>query len=393
MTAMMQRVRVGLRRVRGRAAENGYDVEISAGALARLGETARRSASDSSLPARRALVVSNRRVFNLYGAQAVKSLRAAGFATAEFLIGDGERYKTLRTAESALRFLSVNDFERGDFVVALGGGVIGDLAGFVAAVYLRGVPFIQVPTTLLAQIDASIGGKTGVNTSAGKNVIGAFHQPRAVLIDTLTLRTLPRREMVAGWCEAIKHGAIGDVRLFEQTRAFIAENRKLDDSNNAQLARLISAHCRFKAHIVAGDEREATVRTDIQSRRILNFGHTVGHALEQVTSFRRFRHGEAVGLGMLVACEISIRTGRLGVVESERLRAAIRATGRFPQTDDLNLNEIMSQMRRDKKSSGGHIQWVLLERLGRARIVSDQSITPTIVRASLRAILSQTRNT
>ena len=383
MTQKIKIERVRVRLDRGR----GYDVLIGAGALARLGETIHRATSPT---AHRVLIISNRRVFDLYGAQAIKSLRTSGLRVVHFLIGDGERYKTLRTAERAFAYLSANDFERGDCVVALGGGVVGDLAGFVAAVFMRGIQFVQVPTTLLAQIDASIGGKTAVNTSAGKNLVGAFHQPRAVLIDTDTLRTLPAREASAGWCEAIKHGAVGDARLFERTHRFVAENPRLSDEHNAEIARLIKDHCSFKAGIVAGDERERLAHTGARSRRILNFGHTVAHALEQITGFRRFRHGEAVGLGMLVAGEISVHTGRLNMLESERLRAAIRAVGRrFPRADDLDIREIMDAIGKDKKSRDGHVQWVLLDRIGQARVIYDQSITPEIVRSSLRAALTR----
>src|SRR5215211_4919351 len=196
----------------------GYRVEIGAGALARLGEVAR-----ASLPkeARKAALISNARVFGLYGERAVASLRATGFEVSHWLMGEGERFKTIGTAERVLRFLSEAGLERSDAVVALGGGVVGDVAGFAAALYLRGVPFVQAPTTLLAQIDSSVGGKTGVNTRAGKNLVGAFHQPSAVVVDTETLRTLPRRELTAGWCEAVKQGAAGDRRLFERTRKFL----------------------------------------------------------------------------------------------------------------------------------------------------------------------------
>ncbi|HYY43233.1 MAG TPA: 3-dehydroquinate synthase family protein [Pyrinomonadaceae bacterium] len=200
----------------------GYDVEIGAGALSRLGAVAR-----ARLPkeARKVALVSNRRVFALYGERAVASLRAVGFEVAHWLMGEGERFKTFRTAERALGFLSDFGLERSDCVVALGGGVVGDLAGFAAALHLRGVAFIQAPTTLLAQIDSSVGGKTGVNTSAGKNLVGAFHQPAAVVVDTETLGTLPPRELTAGWCEAVKQGAVGDRRLFERTKRFLTGRR------------------------------------------------------------------------------------------------------------------------------------------------------------------------
>src|SRR5690349_7737157 len=231
---------------------------------------------------------------------------------------DGEQYKSLRSFEQALTFLGQSGIERSDAVVALGGGVVGDLAGFAAATYLRGLAFIQVPTTLLAQIDASVGGKTAVNMPSGKNTVGSFHQPRLVVIDTGTLKTLPERELTAGWCEAVKHGAVGDRKLFDRTVRLLgthASGVQHSGGVRTQLAATIAAHCRFKASIVAGDEREAVDRDDSRSRRILNFGHTTAHALEAITGYRRFRHGEAVGYGMLVAGEISKNLGMLAPQE------------------------------------------------------------------------------
>src|SRR5439155_13101588 len=194
-------------------------------------------------------------------------------------------------------------------------GVVGDLAGFAAATYLRGIAFVQVPTTLLAQIDASVGGKTGVNLPAGKNLVGAFHQPHLVVIDIQTLRTLPQRELTAGWCEAVKQGAVGSRRLFDQTDRLLSSNGTdfslcfEKEESQTEVCDAIAAHCSFKAAIVAGDEREDIGRTDRRSRRILNFGHTTAHALEKLTGYRRFRHGEAVGYGILVAGEISKNVG------------------------------------------------------------------------------------
>lgn len=376
-----------------------YPVEIGSGALARLGKVARKHLAAK---ARRVALVSNRRVFGLYGTRSVESLRAEGFAVSHWLMGDGERFKTLRTAESCLSFLSEVKLERSDAVVALGGGVVGDLAGLAAALYMRGVAFVQVPTTLLAQIDSSVGGKTGVNTRAGKNLVGAFHQPRAVLIDTDTLRTLPRRELTAGWCEAIKQGAVGDRRLFERTRKFLlgealrkvargGESRcdeKWEVERDEELARIIAAQCEFKAKIVAGDELEDIGRADARSRRILNFGHTVGHALEAVTDYRRFRHGEAVGYGMLAAGEISKKLGLLDESELESLRGAVRLAGTLPAASDLDAETIRGALYMDKKAVGGSVRWVLLERIGRARIVDGRQVPSRLVRASIRAALS-----
>jgi 3-dehydroquinate synthase len=381
-----------------------YPIEIGARSLAELGDVARANLSSD---AGRVALVSNRRVFGLYGARAVASLRGAGFNVTDWLMSEGERFKTLRTAERALQFLSGSKLERADAVVALGGGVVGDLAGFAAALYLRGVAFLQVPTTLLAQIDSSVGGKTGVNTRAGKNLVGAFHQPAAVLIDTETLRTLPPREMTAGWCEAIKQGAVGDEKLFERTRNFLegearrnagwprrngksmAHNRhgERESRRDEELARLIAAQCAFKAKIVAGDEREDVSRSDARSRRVLNFGHTVGHALESVTEYRRFRHGEAVGYGMVAAAEISKRLGLLDDSALESLREAVRLAGRLPEASDLRVETICRALRADKKAVGGSVRWVLLEGIGRARVVDGREVPDALVRASVSVAL------
>ena len=320
------------------------------------------------------------------------SLRAENFLVSHWLMGDGERFKSLSVLSQALTFLSEAGLERNDAVVALGGGVVGDLAGFAAATYLRGIALIQVPTTLLAQIDSSVGGKTGVNLASGKNLVGAFHQPRAVVIDTDTLSTLPAREVTAGWCELVKQGAVGSRKLFEQTvTALLAYNsgghRVIRSS--PRFEQLIAAHCGFKASIIARDEREAIQRTDHRSRRILNFGHTVGHALEAATGYRRFKHGEAVGYGMLVAGELSRNLGLLELSELELLREAVRLSGSLPAAGDLDQREIVERIRQDKKSLDGQVQWVLLERLGRARIVSGREIKPGDLRNSLRAVLKK----
>ncbi len=366
-----------------KARQEVYEIRIGAGTLRRLGDVARRTL----LPhARRLILVSNRKVFDLYGERALKSLRVEGFTVAHWLMNDGERYKTAATLSRLLDFLSESGLERSDAVVALGGGVVGDLAGFAAAVYLRGITFLQVPTTLLAQVDASVGGKVAVNTSAGKNLIGAFHHPRAVLIDTDTLQSLPPREMTAGWCESIKQGAAGDRHLFDETYGFLSfHHQEKAAAHGHRLEKLIAAQVAFKASIVAGDEREDVTREDNRSRRILNFGHTTAHALESVTRYRRFRHGEAVGYGVLVAGEISKRLGLLAPSELELLRDAVRLCGRLPRADDLDEDEILSRLSRDKKMIGGHLKWVLLERLGRARIVDGKEIGQRLLRASLRA--------
>jgi len=373
--------------VRVPAREIKYEIRIGPGLIRQIGEAGRRAIGPAG---RRAALISNRRVFDLFGEKVLRALRSSGFDVSVWLMKDGEQHKSIRSLEQALTFLSKSGLERNDVVIALGGGVVGDLAGFAAATYLRGLAFIQVPTTLLAQIDASVGGKTGINTVTGKNLVGAFHQPSLVLIDTDTLQTLPQRELTAGWCEAIKQGAVGDRKLFDRTVRLLervgthASSVQHAGGMRTDLAATIAAHCRFKAAIVAGDERESTDRADRGSRKILNFGHTTAHALEVVTSFRRFRHGEAVGYGMLVAAEISKSLGMLSPRELESLRNAVRACGRLPQADDIEIDELIEAMRGDKKSVKGHVKWVLLETIGRARIVDGGEINARILRKALR---------
>ncbi|HMG75412.1 MAG TPA: 3-dehydroquinate synthase [Pyrinomonadaceae bacterium] len=374
--------------VRLPARQRNYEIRIGAGLMSELGREARAVLGPQSS---RAALISNPIVFKHYGKLAQQSLTQANFKTTHWLMPEGERHKSLGSLAQALKFLTESGIERGDVVVALGGGVVGDLAGFAAATYLRGIAFVQVPTTLLAQIDASVGGKTGVNLPAGKNLVGVFHQPRLVVIDTQTLRTLPRRELTAGWCEAVKQGAVSSRKLFDQTDRLLRRS-KIDFSlclgeaeSQTEVCDTIAAHCRFKAAIVAGDEREEIARTDRRSRRILNFGHTTAHALENLTGYRRFRHGEAVGYGILVAGEISKNVGMLASGELESLREAVRRCGPLPRADDLSIDGITAAMKGDKKSVGGVTKWVLLERIGRARIVDGSQIDQRTLRSSLRA--------
>ncbi len=373
--------------VRLAAAKRQYEIKIGRRTLPKLGDELHKSLPNR---ARRVAVISNQKVFSLYGAQTLKSLRAAEYDASHWLMGDGEQYKTLATVQKALLFLSETGVERTDAVVALGGGVVGDLAGFAAATYLRGIPFFQVPTTLIAQIDSSVGGKTGVNLPNGKNLVGAFHQPCGVLIDTETLTTLAPRELVSGWCESIKQGAVGNRSLFHQTRDYLETTKSNPDAFvSPALEKLIRSQCAFKAAIVTGDEREAPERMDHLSRRVLNFGHTVGHALESITKYRRFRHGEAVGYGMLVAGQLSKDLGLLATSELELLRDTVRLAGSLPAASDLDEDAIMRAILRDKKSVDGRIRWVLLEQIGRARIVDGKEITPRLLRASIRAGLKK----
>jgi 3-dehydroquinate synthase len=367
--------------VRFRAREHQCEINAGAGIIDDLGHEARRILGPTT---QRIAIISNPTVSSLFGRKLAGSLLRSGFTVREWLMGDGERHKNLRSLEQALQFLSAFELTRTDAVLSLGGGVVGDLAGLAAALHLRGVRLMHAPTTLVAQIDASIGGKTAVNTDVGKNVIGAFHQPVAVWIDPLTLNTLPARELTSGWCEALKQGAAGSSKLFRDTYSFLRNGSASARPAVPSLELLIS-HCTFKAAIVSRDEREDTNRSDHKSRRILNFGHTTAHALETVSGYRRLRHGEAVGYGMLVAGEISTRLGLLPPSELELLRDAVRLCGHLPRADNFEATSIIKALTHDKKRVGGETKWVLLERIGRARVVDGREISPSLLRASLKA--------
>ena len=375
-------------RVRTHNSAPEYEVSIGRGIIARAGRIAR--ASFGPL-AHKVAIVSNAKVFSLYGHAAVRSFESKGFIVTHVMVGDGERYKSLQTAEKILQFLLASKLERTDGVVALGGGVVGDVAGFAASIFLRGVPFIQIPTTLLAQIDASIGGKTGVNLAAGKNLAGSFYQPCAVVIDVNALATLPAREVVAGWCETVKQSAVSSRKLFTQTVEYLRSTEAGAVRVSRQLEELVLAHCAFKTSIVCQDEREDPNRTDPKSRRILNFGHTIGHALESVTNYRYFRHGEAVGYGVAAAGAISKNLGLIKESELELLNDAVRLCGPLPPTENLDHTAIVEAIQHDKKRAGGHNQWVLLERIGRARIVSAKEINSALIRKSLTEAVTALR--
>ncbi len=369
-------------KVRISARPQAYQIKIGRNLLSQSGATARQFVGELT---QRMALISNRKVFSLYGSIVVNSLQAHGFAVSTYFIGDGERHKSLQTIEKVLHFLNETGVQRTDGMIALGGGMVGDVAGFAAAVYLRGVRFIQIPTSLLAQIDSSVGGKTGVNL-VGKNLVGSFHQPCGVIADVETLATLPARELVAGWCECVKQAAVASRRLFNTTTNFLQDlNHKRIEISPA-LEKLIADHCAFKASIVYGDEQEDAKRLDRRSRRILNFGHTVGHALEAATDYRRFRHGEAVGHGVLVAGELSKNLGLLQQTELELLRRAIGLCGPLPAASDVDLDSVVNAIALDKKRTAGQVQWVLLERIGGPQIVDGAEISAALLRKTLREV-------
>jgi 3-dehydroquinate synthase len=332
-----------------------YPIHIGSGALERVGPAV-------AALSRRAVIVSNAAVAAHWLAPVRSSLAAAGVAHEILLIPDGEAHKNWATLQDVLTRLLEIRAERSTVVVALGGGVVGDLAGFASAVYQRGMPFVQVPTTLLAQVDSSVGGKTGINHALGKNMIGAFHQPRAVLIDTDCLRTLPDRELSAGMAEVIKYGAIRDTAFFAWLEANIDALMARDP---AALTHAIHESCRIKAEIVVADERESG------ERALLNFGHTFGHAIETAAGYGTWLHGEAVAAGMIVAAKVSERATGLPAADRARLEA-LTARARLPVAPPaLSLPRWRELIARDKKVEAGAVRYILLTALGHAMVTSD----------------------
>jgi 3-dehydroquinate synthase len=341
-----------VRTVKVPLANRSYLIKIAPGLLARLGPECRQLGLG-----RRCAVITDSQVGRRYGAAALKSLRAAGFDPLTVTFPSGEAQKNLGNVQACYDQLARHRLERQSFVVALGGGVVGDLAGFVAATYLRGIPFVQVPTTLLAQVDSSVGGKVGVNLEAGKNLVGAFYQPRLVLCDLDTLNTLPRREFRSGLAEVIKYGIIWDARLFA-----LLESRmpRLLERDSALLTRVVARSCEIKATVVGQDETESGLRA------VLNFGHTVGHAIEAVSKYGRFLHGEAIAIGQVAAARLSQAHRGLPADHVARIRHLFEAA-ELPVRLDASpalQRRLLEAMRLDKKVRGGVIQFVLARRVG-----------------------------
>lgn len=330
-----------------------YPILIDAGLLGH-------AESFAHLAARDVLVVSNSTVAPLYMPRLRQSLGAR--RVVEVILPDGESHKTLANTARVLDVLVANRFARDCAVLALGGGVVGDLAGFAAACYQRGVAFVQVPTTLLAQVDSAVGGKTGVNHAGGKNLIGAFHQPELVVCDTATLATLPARELCAGLAEVIKYGLICDPGLIGWLEEHLAQ---LLDKRPEALAHVILRSCQIKAAIVGRDEREHG------ERALLNLGHTFGHAVEAATSYREWLHGEAVGAGLAMAATMSHECGLLSAADAERVRRLVELAGLPTQASAVSPAQMLAHMRIDKKVLGGRVRLVLLRRLGEAFITAD----------------------
>jgi 3-dehydroquinate synthase len=334
--------------------ERSYDIVIDSGILSNIGE--RIEGFDFSKVA----VISNTTVFSLYGNAVINSIKNAGFETLHVIIPDGEEYKNFNQTYQILTELLKNKLDRYSCLIALGGGVIGDITGFVASIYMRGIDFIQVPTTLLSHVDSSVGGKTGVNHELGKNMIGTFYQPRLVWIDIDTLKTLPKREILCGIAEIIKYGVIWDEKLFE----FLEKNR---DSvlmlDHECLMHIIKRSCEIKAEVVSADERETGLRA------VLNYGHTIGHAIETETGYSRFLHGEAVAIGMSLEARLSEVMGFLNKKDALKIKAVIDSYGLPSELpEDLNDDKLISHMKLDKKVEAGEMKFILPEKIGKVKV-------------------------
>jgi len=336
--------------------ERSYVIKVGTGLLNALGRECGRA-----FVGKRCAIISDAKVAPLFGRRVKESLGRAGFESEMVVVPAGERSKSLKSVQKCYDQLAGHRLERKSFIVALGGGVVGDLAGFVAATYLRGIPFVQVPTTLLAQVDSSVGGKVGVNLKAGKNLVGTFHHPRMVLIDPAVLATLPDREFRAGLYEALKCGVIGKPELFHALeRVDVKELRR----DAAKLEWVIAESVRLKAEVVASDEREHGLR------RVLNFGHTIGHALEAETQYRHFLHGEAVAWGMIAAAKIAASVKKTDEASAGRIADAVRRLGSLPEVRVSSRN-ILRLLKSDKKTRDGVVHFVLPREIGKVEVVNN----------------------
>jgi 3-dehydroquinate synthase len=345
-----------------------YRIVVESGALATVGARLRELGVGS-----RAALVSDAAIRSLYGKTVVASLEGAGFSVAQVDVPEGESAKTLAVAEQCWNELLALGLDRTSTVLALGGGTVGDVAGFVAATYMRGVNFVQLPTTVLAMVDASSGGKTAINHPKAKNLIGAFHQPRLVLVDPATTLTLSERELCSGLAEIVKHGVVLDADYFADVEA---NARALRARELPVLEQIVGGSCRLKASVVERDERESELR------HVLNYGHTIGHALEAATGYARFAHGEAVSLGIVAEARLARRLGLASddtVARQERLLAAV---GLPVSASAIDTDAVVAAIGRDKKSRDGRVPFVLAPRIGAFRLVSD------VPEADVRAVLA-----
>lgn len=357
--------------------ERAYDIVIAPGGLAHIGAWLTTNQPPRIKAGQKLLVVSNPEIFQHYGTPLTQSLTQAGFQVESCILPAGEQYKTLESIQQVYDAALAFKLERGSAMVALGGGVIGDMTGFAAATWLRGMAFVQVPTSLLAMVDASIGGKTGVNHPQGKNLIGAFHQPRLVLIDPTVLGTLPEREFRAGMAEVIKYGVIWDQALFQALEA-VPRLDQYETLSPELLQQILTASCQAKADVVSQDEKEAGLRA------ILNYGHTIGHAIESLTEYRGVNHGEAVAIGMVAAGQIAVELGLWSQADADRQLALIRKTQlpiRLPAGVDGEA--VLPLLLTDKKVQDGRVRFILPQGIGSA------VVTDTVPDQLIRQVLAE----
>jgi 3-dehydroquinate synthase len=352
-------------------ADRAYNVLVEPGLLARAGETLKNAGISGS----RAAIISDDTVAQFHSGALMASLEAAGFRPTLHTVTAGEASKSMTQAETLCREMIRAGHDRKSLIVALGGGVVGDLAGFVAAIFFRGIPFVQIPTTIVAQVDSSVGGKTGVNVGEGKNLLGAFHQPRLVIIDPETLRTLPDREFREGFAEAIKHAAIRDAAMLDELAAF-------DPSGRDVPAELIARNIAIKARVVEADEHET-----LDIRALLNFGHTIGHGIEASVPYGEILHGEAISLGIRAALFLSERHAGLPPEDGAKVIALLEKY-HLPLVlpPEITTEKVMEKLARDKKFSAGAIRFVVLDALGSAKVIN------TVTADDLREAIAILRN-
>jgi len=360
-----------MKKVRVCLGERSYEIVIGPGLLQKSGRELRRLDIGSD-----AVIITNNRLKALYGKTLERSLKKSGFSTCFITVPDSEKAKSITVATSLINRLSAYDVGRKIFVIAFGGGVIGDLAGFVSAVYKRGIPYIQMPTTLLAQVDSSIGGKVAVDLPVAKNLVGAFYQPKIVLADTALIKSLPIRQVRAGLAEVIKYGVIRDARLFR----FLENNYKqLLACKGRELESVVYACCRIKAGVVARDERDTK-----DARAILNFGHTLGHAIEAAAAYSgRYNHGEAIAVGMLIAARIAVDQAFLRGRDAERLESLVKKVGLPAVVKGVSLPGVYASHLHDKKFFGKTNRFILPSSIGNVRIVKN--VPAFAIRNALKA--------
>lgn len=361
-----------MRKVRVDLPGNGYDILIGNGLEAEIASFFEDAGFSS-----RALILSDTNVGKIYAEKIAELLQRAGKQPSVHLVPAGESSKSLTEAEHIYTKAIEQGLDRKSAIIALGGGVVGDLAGFIAATYMRGIPFVQIPTSLLAQVDSSVGGKVAVNHRLGKNMIGAFYQPKCVFIDLACLSTLPKRELFTGLGEIVKYGVIYDEAFF----SYLEEHAEaILDLHPEETEHLVVRSCEIKAAVVGEDEREAGLRA------ILNFGHTMGHAIEKETRYVRYNHGEAVAVGMMGAAYLSRELGLVGDAEVERLRGLLERFSLPTKAEGCTEDGMYAAIFHDKKAVDGKVKWILMEGVGRVKAVPD--VPETVVRKCMRMILS-----